>query len=153
MSDSDPVGAATDGQGWDRDAPDSGDRMDSLGALEDTGDSPEERRPVRDAMDMVSAVERQGGFGRVIAGVDRGDAADALLGSVVFGLPMLVEGGIGEGARSSVRTRPPTQGRSPSWWGPSTLPRSMTFAFATRRSGSCRADSSASCPSRSSSRP
>ncbi|MBP1986502.1 DUF2391 domain-containing protein [Halolamina salifodinae] len=32
-------------------------------------------------------------FGRVIKGFDRHDAAEALVGSVVFGIPMVIEGG------------------------------------------------------------
>jgi len=96
MSDGDGPGA-TEADGKDPgEPPDSGDLMDSLEALEAQADSGEEVRLIREAMDLVEEVDRPGAFGRVIVGFDRGDAAEALLGSVVFGLPMLVEGGTQE---------------------------------------------------------
>jgi len=96
MTDGDTPGTrGTDG--WrDDDPPDSGDLMDSLEALEAQADSSDEVRLIREAMDLVEEVDRPGAFGRVIVGFDRGDAAEATLGSVVFGLPMLVEGGTQE---------------------------------------------------------
>jgi len=72
-----------------------GDLFDELEALEETVDTPEERRRVRKTMDMVMRVERRS-FGRVISGFDRADAAESLLGSLLFGIPMFVEGGTGE---------------------------------------------------------
>ncbi|MFC6989784.1 DUF2391 domain-containing protein [Haloplanus sp. GCM10025708] len=61
--------------------------------LEAIADTPEERERVREAVEELT---QRGVFGRVIVGFDRGDVAEALLGSVVFGIPMLVEGGTQE---------------------------------------------------------
>jgi hypothetical protein len=44
---------------------------------------------------MMLRVQR-GTFGRVVSGFDRADAAESLLGSLLFGIPMFVEGGTGE---------------------------------------------------------
>jgi uncharacterized membrane protein len=96
MSDADGPGPPEADGGRPGDPPDSGDLMDSLEALEAQADSGEEVRLIREAMDLVEEVDRPGAFGRVIVGFDRGDAAEALLGSIVFGLPMLVEGGTQE---------------------------------------------------------
>ncbi|MEF8840433.1 MAG: DUF2391 domain-containing protein [Haloarculaceae archaeon] len=72
-----------------------GDLFDELEALEAVVDSPEERERVRETKRMALSV--QGGtFGRVISGFDRADAAESLLGSLLFGIPMFVEGGTGE---------------------------------------------------------
>jgi len=96
MSDEPPGPREADEGGRAEDPPDSGDLMDSLEALEAQADSSDEVRLIREAMDLVEDVDRPGAFGRVIVGFDRGDAAEALLGSIVFGLPMLVEGGTQE---------------------------------------------------------
>ena len=72
-----------------------GDLFDELEALEAVVDTPEERERVRETKRMMLRV--QGGtFGRVISGFDRADAAESLLGSLLFGIPMFVEGGTGE---------------------------------------------------------
>jgi hypothetical protein len=77
------------------DPPDMGDLFDELEALEAVVDTPEERERVRETRRMMLRV--QGGtFGRVISGFDRADAAESLLGSLLFGIPMFVEGGTGE---------------------------------------------------------
>ncbi|MDS0281485.1 DUF2391 domain-containing protein [Haloarcula onubensis] len=72
-----------------------GELFDELEALEDIVDSEAERRQVREA--MRAAADAQGGdpavFGRVIWGFDREDFAEAVLGSLLFGIPMAVEGG------------------------------------------------------------
>jgi uncharacterized membrane protein len=75
--------------------PDMGDLFDELQALEEVVDTPEERERVRETMETLMRVERRS-FGRVISGFDRADAAEALLGSLLFGIPMFVEGGTGE---------------------------------------------------------
>ncbi|USZ68023.1 DUF2391 domain-containing protein [Halorussus salilacus] len=88
--------------------PDIDDLLDELEQLEETVDDPEERAQVRETLRVARRV-RPGGFGRVIRGFDRHDAAEALVGSVVFGIPMLVEGGtleIGE----FVAAHPPALG-------------------------------------------
>jgi len=77
--------------------PDIGDIFDQLEELAETVDSEEEREQVEEAMRI--ATEAQGsdtGFGRVIWGFDRADAAEALLGALLFGIPMAVEGGTQE---------------------------------------------------------
>ncbi|MFB6123939.1 MAG: DUF2391 domain-containing protein [Haloferacaceae archaeon] len=65
--------------------------------LEAIADTPEERERVREAVEELT--RPRGVFGRVVTGFDRGDVAEALLGSVVFGIPMLVEGGTQEVGR------------------------------------------------------
>jgi len=79
----------------DSDSPsdsDIDDLLDELEELEDTVDDPEEREQVRETIRVARRVQPTA-FGRVIRGFDRHDAAEALVGSVVFGIPMLVEGG------------------------------------------------------------
>lgn len=80
----------------DDDPPDMGDLYDELEELADVVDDPAERERVAAAMRTAAAVEPPGMFGRVIKGFDRGDVAEALLGSALFGIPMLVEGGTSE---------------------------------------------------------
>jgi uncharacterized membrane protein len=93
MSESADNGSATvDEEG----PPDMGDLYDELEALADAVDDPAERERVAAAMRTAAAVEPVGVFGRVVSGFDRGDAAEALLGSALFGIPMLVEGGTSE---------------------------------------------------------
>ena len=62
--------------------------------LEAIADTPEERERIREAVEELT--QSRDLFGRVVVGFDRGDVAEALLGSVVFGIPMLVEGGTQE---------------------------------------------------------
>ncbi|MFA1610227.1 DUF2391 family protein [Halobellus rubicundus] len=82
-------------------AVDSTDEMERLlaefDALAETVDSPAERERVRSARRAaVVAAHEAGAFGRVIRGFDRADLAEAFLGSVLFGIPMFVEGGTNE---------------------------------------------------------
>jgi len=56
-------------------------------------DTRTERRRIREAIRVARRVPAGGRFGRVISGFDRADLAEALVGSVVFGIPMLIEGG------------------------------------------------------------
>jgi uncharacterized membrane protein len=73
--------------------PDIDDLLDELEDLEETVDDPEEREQVRETIRVARKVTVPGTFGRAIRGFDRRDASEALVGSVVFGIPMLVEGG------------------------------------------------------------
>jgi uncharacterized membrane protein len=73
--------------------PDVDDLLDELEELEESVDDPKEREQVRETMRVARRVSTPDVFGRVIRGFDRRDAAEALVGSVVFGIPMLVEGG------------------------------------------------------------
>ncbi|WP_276271430.1 DUF2391 domain-containing protein [Haloarcula litorea] len=71
------------------------DLFDELEELAEIVDSESEREQVREA--MRAAVEAQDAdpavFGRVVWGFDREDFAEAVLGSLLFGIPMAVEGG------------------------------------------------------------
>lgn len=81
----------------DGDEPDVGDIFDELEELAATVDSAEERRQVEAVMDLASeATHSDAAFGRVIWGFDRADASEALLGALLFGIPMAVEGGTQE---------------------------------------------------------
>ena len=71
--------------------------FEELEALERTVESPEAREQLRNVMRVALEDSREGGvFGRVVRGFDRGDLMESLLGSVLFGIPMFVEGGTGE---------------------------------------------------------
>ncbi|WP_323675026.1 DUF2391 domain-containing protein [Halorubellus sp. PRR65] len=98
MSESGDDGDERRGRTVDRDddPPDMGDLYDELESLADAVDDPAERERVAAAMRTAAAVEPVGVFGRIVREFDRGDAAEALLGSALFGIPMLVEGGTGE---------------------------------------------------------
>ncbi|WP_123537624.1 DUF2391 family protein [Halosimplex salinum] len=73
-----------------------GDLFDELEQLEETVDSHEEREQVRETMRMMMDVQEPAVFGRVVFGFDRSDAAESLLGALLFGIPMFVEGGTEE---------------------------------------------------------
>ena len=51
------------------------------------------RTRVEETIETARAVRQPAVFGRVIRGFDRADVAEALLGSLVFGIPMIIEGG------------------------------------------------------------
>jgi len=71
-----------------------GELFDELEELEEIVDSDEERRQVREAMRAAAdAQDDPAVFGRVIWGFDREDFAETMLGSLLFGIPMAVEGG------------------------------------------------------------
>lgn len=91
----------------DEDDPDMGDLFDDLSELEEFVDSDEERERVREAMRTASEVGdgEPPVFGRVIWGFDRADLSEAVLGALLFGIPMAVEGGTNE-AGAFVATRP-----------------------------------------------
>lgn len=75
------------------DAPDIDDLVTEFEDLEASVDTEDEREQVREARRLATAVATRGAFGRVIRGYDRADVAEAVLGAVLFGIPMLVEGG------------------------------------------------------------
>ncbi|MFB6169659.1 MAG: DUF2391 family protein [Haloarculaceae archaeon] len=72
------------------------DLVDQLIDLKAAVDSTEEKAQVEEAILMAVETSQPGVFGRIIRGYDRGDMAEALLGAVLFGIPMLVEGGTQE---------------------------------------------------------
>lgn len=81
----------------DEEAPDMGDLFDQLEELEETVDTQEEHEQVRETMRIALMATRTGGpFGRVVRGFDVADLSEALLGSILFGIPMAVEGGTQE---------------------------------------------------------
>jgi len=71
------------------------DVLTELEALEDTVDTGEERQQVRRAI-RVARRARRGVFGGIVRGYDAGDVAEAVLGALLFGIPMAVEGGTNE---------------------------------------------------------
>lgn len=73
-----------------------GDLFDELEELEEMVDDPEERAQVREAMQAASEAQRDVVFGRVVWGFDRADLSEAVLGALLFGIPMAVEGGTNE---------------------------------------------------------
>jgi hypothetical protein len=71
-----------------------GDPFDDLTDLEETVDSHEEREQVRQTIRSAMSVQDDHAvFGRVVYGLGWEDLAEALLGSLLFGFPMVVEGG------------------------------------------------------------
>ncbi|MFB6311646.1 MAG: hypothetical protein ABEH64_10770 [Salinirussus sp.] len=75
--------------------PDLDDAMAELEDLEELVDSPEERDQVREAMATLEQA-RPRPFGRLRDAFDLRDAGEALVGSFLFGIPMVVEGGTQE---------------------------------------------------------
>ena len=92
-TDASPDGGSDDPPSDHPTDPDLDDLLDELEELEETVDDPVEREQVRETMRVARRVTAPGTFGRVIRGFDRRDAAEALVGSMVFGIPMLVESG------------------------------------------------------------
>ena len=78
------------------DQPELSDLYAELETLEEMVDSPEARAQVRETMRMAVDVSTPDVFGRVIRGYDRADIAESVLGSLLFGIPMFVEGGTNE---------------------------------------------------------
>lgn len=74
-------------------SPDLFDLIDELEDLAEVVGTAEARKQVEETIDVAMELERPGVFGRVIRGFDRADAAEALLGSLIFGIPMIIEGG------------------------------------------------------------
>lgn len=79
--------------------------LDELEELEDSVEGHEAKSRVRESMRLARRIDNDGVFGKVIKGFDRHDAAEALVGSVVFGIPMVIEGGTLE-AGAFVATHP-----------------------------------------------
>jgi uncharacterized membrane protein len=76
---------------------DMGDLFDELEELEGMVGTEDAREQVRETMRVAMVASAAASpFGRVIRGYDRGDLAEALLGSLLFGIPMAVEGGTQE---------------------------------------------------------
>jgi hypothetical protein len=65
--------------------------LEQLDALERTVDSPEEREAVRETRRAARRLPGRSVFGRRISGYTGRDMAEAFVGSVIVGLPLLVE--------------------------------------------------------------
>jgi hypothetical protein len=84
--------------------PSVGDAMEELEELEGLVDSPEEREQVREAMRTLRRT-RPRPFGRLRSAFGLRDVGEALVGSVLFGIPMVVEAGPSTRAHTSPRGR------------------------------------------------
>lgn len=90
----------------DEDPTDMGDLFDELEELEGLVQTDAAREQVRETMRVAMEAGKQSGtFGRIVRGFDRGDLAEGLLGSLLFGIPMAVEGGTQE-VGSYIANRP-----------------------------------------------
>ncbi|MEY7850416.1 DUF2391 domain-containing protein [Natrarchaeobius sp. A-rgal3] len=70
------------------------DLYDQLETLEETVDDPAERTEVRRTMKVVDRLSHNGTVSRVITEFSSRDKAEAFVGSVVIGMPLLVEDGV-----------------------------------------------------------
>ncbi|RQG88924.1 DUF2391 domain-containing protein [Natrarchaeobius halalkaliphilus] len=70
------------------------DIYEQLEALEETVDDPTEQTEVRRTMTLLDRVAHNGAVGRVITEFTGKDKAEAFLGSVIIGMPLLVEDGV-----------------------------------------------------------
>ncbi len=70
------------------------DLLEQLESLEETVDAPEERAEVRKSIRYARRLTNGRVFGRVITEFTRKDKAEAFVGSVIVGLPLLVEDGV-----------------------------------------------------------
>ncbi|EJN61038.1 DUF2391 family protein [Halogranum rubrum] len=69
------------------------DLLDELEVLEAKIHAPEAKEQLAETIRLARRLDTRGPFGNVVTSFDRTDAAEALVGSVVFGIPMLVESG------------------------------------------------------------
>jgi uncharacterized membrane protein len=69
--------------------------VDELEELHDSVDSQEEREQVEELIDKARNT-KVGVFGQVIRGFTTRDSAEAFIGSFLFSVPLLVEGGVAE---------------------------------------------------------
>ena len=70
------------------------DVYEQLETLEETVDTADERTEVRRTMRLVDRLAHSAAMGKVITEFTRKDKAEAFVGSVIVGLPMLVEDGV-----------------------------------------------------------
>ncbi len=76
--------------------PEMSDLYAQLEGLEEMVDSHAAREHVRETMRMAVDIGSSDVFGRIIRGYDRADIAESVLGALLFGIPMFVEGGTNE---------------------------------------------------------
>lgn len=75
------------------DPPDVADLIEDLEDIAEDVEDPDAREEIEETIDVARHVTYPGVFGRVIRGFDIADAAEAFVGSVIFGIPMIIEGG------------------------------------------------------------
>ena len=80
----------------DEEPPTLGDLLDELDEYEESLTDQARRERIRDIIETATEVEEPAVFGRTIVGFDRADLMEALLGALLFGIPMMVEGGTQE---------------------------------------------------------
>lgn len=86
---------------------DLSDLFDELEDLDEHVDDEEAREQLREVKDLAAEMQTdEGTFGRVIYGFDANDLAEATLGSLLFGIPMAVEGGTNEAGEFLARRVP-----------------------------------------------
>ncbi|AHG04211.1 hypothetical protein HALDL1_11845 [Halobacterium sp. DL1] len=79
------------------DPPDMSDLFDELEDLDEIVDEPDAQARLDAVKELAGEMQDEGRtFGQVIYGFDRHDTAEAALGSLLFGIPMAVEGGTNE---------------------------------------------------------
>lgn len=77
--------------------PDLSDLFDELEDLDDVVDEPDAQARLDAVKELAGDMQEEDStFGQVIYGFDRHDTAEAALGSLLFGIPMAVEGGTNE---------------------------------------------------------
>ncbi|NHN49712.1 DUF2391 family protein [Halostella sp. JP-L12] len=81
------------GEADEAEPPDIDDALQELEELEELVDSEAEREQVRETMRTLREAKDPRLFGRIRSAFDIRDAGEALVGSLVFGVPMLVEDG------------------------------------------------------------
>ena len=77
----------------DDDDPDMEDVFEQLDVLAETVDTEREREQVRETRRTLREAQQRGAIGRLQSTFDFRDAGEALLGSFLFGIPMIVEDG------------------------------------------------------------
>lgn len=77
---------------------DGEDLLAELTELHELADTPEEREQVQETIAVAQALTSRGRIRRIVSGFGVGDAAESLLGALLFGIPMAVEGGTNEAA-------------------------------------------------------
>ncbi|MFB6083094.1 MAG: DUF2391 domain-containing protein [Halorientalis sp.] len=82
--------------GPDDEPPTLGDLLDELDEYEESLSDPARRERIQEIIETASEVEEPAVFGRTIVGFDRADLMEAMLGALLFGIPMMVEGGTQE---------------------------------------------------------
>lgn len=94
MTDTDGERTGGDMDEYGPDEPDIADLLRKLDTLEGTVDDPHERRKVQQTISLVERMPGSRAFTEHIYKYTSRDMAEALVGSVIFALPFLVEDGV-----------------------------------------------------------